>query len=85
MKIVIAVHQAAVLYIDNDTSLINIAVAVGIPVIRIFASNLPVLTSPLIETHLPENPARMDVDGAINDIDKDRIYRAAAQYIAPIL
>ncbi len=78
---VIAVHERAELYIGNDTSLINIAAAVNTKAIRIFASNLPVLDSPLIETHLPEDPERMDEFGAINDITDDRIFRAAVAYI----
>jgi len=77
---VIAIHERAALYIGNDTSLINIAAAVGTKAIRIFASNLPVLASPLIETHLPEDEDRIDVFGAINDIDDDRIYKAALKY-----
>lgn len=81
VKTVIAVHEKAVLYIGNDTSLINIAAAVGCNSIRIFASNLSVLASPLIETHLPEDPTRMDVMGAIDDIDASRIHRAAAAYL----
>ena len=81
VKTVIAVHERADLYIGNDTSLINIAAAVGTRAIRIFASNLPVLDSPLIETHLPEDPERMDEYGAIDDITDDRIYRAARRYI----
>ena len=81
VKTVIAIHERANLYIGNDTSLINIAAAVGTKAIRIFASHLPVLDSPLIETHLPDNQSRMDVFGAINDIDDDRIYKAALKYI----
>lgn len=78
---VIAVHEKAILYIGNDTSLINIAVAVGTKAIRIFASNLPVLNSNLIETHLPEDPKRMDQEGAIDDVDDARIHRAAMAYL----
>ena len=78
---VIAVHEKATLYVGNDTSLINIAAAVGRNCIRIFASNLSVLSSPLIETHLPEDPARMDIAGAIDDIDAGRIHRAASAYL----
>lgn len=66
---VIALHRCADLYIGNDTSLINIAAAVGTPAIRIFASSLPVLDSPLIETFYPDDPARMDIAGSIDDID----------------
>ena len=69
VDVVIALHQRAVLYIGNDTSLINIAVAVGTPAIRIFASTLPVLDSPLIETIWPADPERIDIPGAIDDID----------------
>ena len=81
VKTVIAVHEKATLYIGNDTSLINIAAAVGRNCIRIFASNLSVLSSPLIETHLPRDPARMDVIGAIDDIDASRIHHAATAYL----
>ena len=69
VDVVIALHQRAVLYIGNDTSLINIAVAVGTPAIRIFASTLPVLDSPLIETIWPADPERIDIPGAIDDIN----------------
>ena len=81
VKTVIAVHERAELYIGNDTSLINIAAAVGTNAIRIFASSLSVLNSPLIETYLPENPDRMDIPGAIDDIDDDRIHKAAIKYL----
>ena len=81
VRTVIAVHHQADLYIGNDTSLINIAAAVGTKAIRIFASHLPVLDSPLIETHLPEDKTRMDVFGAINDITDDQIYAATLKYI----
>ena len=73
--------EKATLYVGNDTSLINIAAAVGRNCIRIFASNLSVLSSPLIETALPEDPARMDIAGAIDDIDAGRIHRAASAYL----
>ena len=78
---VIGVHERAMLYIGNDTSLINIAAAVGTKAIRIFASTLSVLSSPLIETHLPEDSDRMDVPGSIDDIDDDRIHKAAIKYL----
>jgi len=65
---VIALHAAARLYIGNDTSLINIAAAVGTPAVRIFASTLPVLDSPLIRTVLPADTARLDIPGSIDDI-----------------
>ena len=76
---VIALHHQAVLYIGNDTSLINIAAAVGTPSIRVFASNLSVLESPLIETVWPSNPDRIDVPGAINDIDAADVAALAKQ------
>jgi len=65
---VIALHASARLYVGNDTSLINIAAAVGTPAVRIFASTLAVLDSPLIRTVLPADPARLDVPGSIDDI-----------------
>ena len=73
LRMVMALHHQAALYIGNDTSLINIAAAVSTPAIRIFASTLPVLNSPLIETVTPSDPKRMDVPGSINDIDDEYV------------
>ena len=70
---VIALLKHAVLYIGNDTSLTNISAAVGTPAIRIFASDLPVLDSPLIETIHPEDPSRVGVPGSIDDIQAERV------------
>jgi heptosyltransferase-2 len=78
VRSVIALHHEAALYIGNDTSLINIAVAVGTPAIRVFASTLPVLNSPLIETILPDDPARMDIPGSIDDIQADTVAAMAS-------
>ena len=74
---VIALHRHAVLYIGNDTSLINIAAAVGTPAIRIFASDLPVLDSPLIETVLPKDRSRISVPGNIDDIQAEEVAKLA--------
>ena len=84
VDVVIGLHARAVLYIGNDTSLINIAAAVGTPAIRIFASTLPVLDSPLIETYLPPDPGRMDIPGSIDDIDDATIAAAASKKLAAI-
>jgi heptosyltransferase-2 len=81
VKTVIAVHEKAMLYIGNDTSLINIAAAVGIPAIRIFASSSPVLNSPKIETFLPNDLVRIDQPGAIDDIDDAKVHVAACRYL----
>ncbi|XDZ65103.1 glycosyltransferase family 9 protein [Alphaproteobacteria bacterium LSUCC0684] len=70
---VIALHAAARLYVGNDTSLINIAAAAGTPAVRIFASTLSVLDSPLIRTVLPADRARLDIPGSINDILPDEV------------
>lgn len=84
VDVVIGLHALAELYIGNDTSLINIAAAVGTPAIRIFASTLPVLDSPLIETFLPPDPARMDIPGSIDDIEDTVIARAASRKLLEI-
>ena len=84
VDVVIALHQRAVLYIGNDTSLINIAVAVGTPAIRIFASTLPVLDSPLIETIWPADPGRIDIPGAIDDIDAAAVAAMASERLGRI-
>ena len=78
---VIATHELAAFYIGNDTSLINIAVAVGRRAIRIFASTLSVLESDRIMTFLPKDPARMDQPGAIDDIDDADVHNAAKAWI----
>jgi heptosyltransferase-2 len=74
---VIALHATARLYIGNDTSLINIAAAVGTPAVRIFASSLPVLDSPLISTVLPADKTRLDIPGSIDDIQPDDVMTKA--------
>ena len=76
---VIALHRHAVLYIGNDTSLINIAAAVDTPAIRVFASNLPVLDSPLIETVLPRDKSRIGMPDGIDDIHAEQIAEIARQ------
>ena len=81
VKTVIALHERAALYIGNDTSLINIAVATGRRALRVFASNLPVLDSPLITTFLPPDPSRLDQPGAIDDIDDGDVHAAAAAWL----
>ena len=81
---VIALHKHALLYIGNDTSLINIAAAVGTPAIRIFASNLPLLDSPLIETVLPPDPSRIGIPGSIDDIIAERVSHLARQRLSQV-
>ena len=76
---VIALHAAAKLYIGNDTSLINIAAAVGTPAVRIFASTLAVLDSPLIKTVLPPDKTRLDIPGSISDIRPDEVMAEAVR------
>jgi|GEM_PF-312899 len=76
---VIALHAAARLYIGNDTSLINIAAAVGTPAVRIFASTLAVLDSPLIKTVLPADKTRLDIPGSIDDIRPDEVMAEAVR------
>ncbi|MCE2516831.1 MAG: glycosyltransferase family 9 protein [Alphaproteobacteria bacterium] len=85
VKTVIALHEQAAFYLGNDTSLINIAVATGRPAIRVFASSLPVLDSPLITTFLPPDPKRMDQPGAIDDIDDAAVHAAAAALLAAVV
>lgn len=85
VRMVMALHQQASLYIGNDTSLINIAVAVGTPAVRIFASTLPVLPSPLIETVLPEDRARLDIPGSINDIPASAVAKLARAQLDALL
>jgi len=81
---VIALHRCADLYIGNDTSLINIAAAVGTPAIRIFASTKPVLDSPLIETFYPDDPERMDIAGSIDDIDDSVVAKRVLEKLNPL-
>ena len=78
---VIALHKHAVLYIGNDTSLTNIAAAVGTHAIRIFASDLPVLDSPLIETVLPEDSSRIGIPRSIDDIQAVQVAEKAREQL----
>ena len=82
--VVVGLNQLAKLYIGNDTSLINIAVATGINAIRIYASTLPVLDSDLITSLWPEDPDRIGVPGSINDITPERVMAIARPYLAAI-
>ena len=84
IRSVIALHKHAVLYVGNDTSLINISAAVGTPAIRIFASDLPVLDSPLIETILPEDQSRIGVPGSIDDIQAVQVADLARVRLASL-
>ena len=77
VRSIIALHRHAVLYIGNDTSLINIAAAVGAEAIRIIASDLPLLDSPLIETILPADKSRIGVPGSIDDISPGEVAEMA--------
>ena len=77
LETVIACHALCTLYIGNDTSLINIAAAVGTPAIRIFASTLFVLESSLITTVLPEDESAMDTLWGIASITEDQVLEAA--------
>ncbi len=75
VEVVIALHTLALHYVGNDTGLINISAAVGTRCTRIFASNLPTLDSPLIETLWPERPERIGVLGSIDDVSPERVFR----------
>ena len=81
LGVVVGIHQLAELYIGNDTSLINIAAAVGINAIRIYASTLPLLESDFIASLWPEDPERIGVDGSINDILPDHVIALARPYL----
>ncbi|MBT6257937.1 MAG: glycosyltransferase family 9 protein [Alphaproteobacteria bacterium] len=81
LGVVVGIHQLAKLYIGNDTSLINIAAAVGINAIRIYASTLPFLESDFITSLWPEDPERIGVEGSINDILPDHVIALARPHL----
>ena len=54
---------------------------IGTPAIRIFASDLPVLDSPLIETVLPKERSRIGAPGSIDDIQGKEVAELAKRLL----
>lgn len=76
LGVVVGILQLSALYIGNDTSLINIAAAVGTRCVRIYASSLPILSSEYITSLWPADKSRISVWGSIDDITPNDVIDA---------
>ncbi len=70
---VVGIAKISRLYIGNDTSLLNIAAAVGLTCVRIYASKLPVLASEKIYCVNSINSDHVDFKSNINDITPKQV------------
>jgi len=76
-----ALLAAAALYVGNDTSLLNIAAATGVPAIGLFGANAPLTHSARIIAVVPAD-GRFDAIEGMRRIDVEAVV-AAVERIAP--
>ncbi len=78
---VIGIAKISKLYIGNDTSLLNIAAAVDLNCIRIYASKLPVLNSERIFCVNSMNSKKESLKVNINDITPQQVFNCVRKLL----